>query len=686
MPFHAGNRPSKGERYSPPVVADPFFNQTTLLLNGNGTNGAQNNTFLDGSTNNFTITRNGNTTQGTFTPFSQPADYWSNFFDGNEDYFNVANTSIGSLSGNSFTIECSIFLTAYAVPSTGLYTSALFSSHSTSSFNGFEFYVKGTASSWTTVGVYATTAGTIDREFGFTFSLNTWYHIALTRTSGGTFVIYVNGTSIGTFTNTASWTDFSPYGIAHSNLTGYRYFFPGYISNYRLVIGSVVYSSNFTPPTTPLTAITNTKLLTCQSNRFVDNSTLNNTLTRFGDVRVTPFSPFAPTAAYSASVNGGSGYFDGTGDYLSYSEFSSATDFTAECWFYRTATGTVRHNLFSTINAGDGNTNRNCQLAVGTDGSIFVALNNAAVSEFNSVGGNVVPIGTWNHIVYVRSGTNLSVFVNGTRIANGTSSATLFLSSVGTSIYNSVASSFVNGYISNSRITNTVVYDPSASTITVPTAPLTAVTGTHALLNFTNAGIIDSTGKNVLETIADAQIDTTIKKYGTGSIKFDGSGDYLNIPLTPEYNFGNGDFTVELWINSPGISSQGILAFPHNSGNYAPILLFGATSTRIDFYSSSAGTSWNVASGAVVGTITVNTWHHVAISKQGSSIRLFFDGTLTGTTTFSGTFTGTYDRVWIGDTSANSNFNGYIDDLRITKGVARYTTNFTPPAQEFIGR
>ena len=64
--------------------ADPNFNQTVLLLHGDGTNGAQNNTFLDSSTNNFTITRNGNTTQGTFTPFSLAAGEWSNYFDGDD--------------------------------------------------------------------------------------------------------------------------------------------------------------------------------------------------------------------------------------------------------------------------------------------------------------------------------------------------------------------------------------------------------------------------------------------------------------------------------------------------------------------------------------------------------------------------------------------------------------------------
>jgi hypothetical protein len=69
------------------AAADPNFNQTTLLLHGDGTNGAQNNTFLDSSTNNFTITRNGNTTQGTFSPFSLAEGQWSNYFDGSDEGF-----------------------------------------------------------------------------------------------------------------------------------------------------------------------------------------------------------------------------------------------------------------------------------------------------------------------------------------------------------------------------------------------------------------------------------------------------------------------------------------------------------------------------------------------------------------------------------------------------------------------
>uniref|UniRef100_UPI0037BE58A4 hypothetical protein n=1 Tax=Flavobacterium sp. TaxID=239 RepID=UPI0037BE58A4 len=84
------------------AVSDPNFENVSLLLQGDGTNGAQNNTFLDSSTNNFTITRNGNTTQGTFSPYG---DLWSNYFDGNGDILSLtANANLNISTGN-FTIE-----------------------------------------------------------------------------------------------------------------------------------------------------------------------------------------------------------------------------------------------------------------------------------------------------------------------------------------------------------------------------------------------------------------------------------------------------------------------------------------------------------------------------------------------------------------------------------------------------
>ena len=97
-------------------AVDPFFQYVTALLHGDGTNGAQNNTFLDSSTNNFTITRNGNTTQGSFSPFSQKG--WSAYLGGAGNYFQTPasseSTIIGTLSSTcNLTIECWIYPTAY---------------------------------------------------------------------------------------------------------------------------------------------------------------------------------------------------------------------------------------------------------------------------------------------------------------------------------------------------------------------------------------------------------------------------------------------------------------------------------------------------------------------------------------------------------------------------------------------
>ena len=169
--------------------ADPYFEYPTLLLPGSGTNGAQNNTFLDSSTNNFTITRNGNTTQGTFSPFSQTG--WGNYFDGSGDYLSVASNAAFTLGSSSdFCIEGWIYSTG--TPGTDAVIAGTWQNGSTTYANRWLLSLRtsGTAIYW-----WDSTGSPGITYTGIT--TNQWVHIAVVRNSG-TITLYVNGVSRGT--------------------------------------------------------------------------------------------------------------------------------------------------------------------------------------------------------------------------------------------------------------------------------------------------------------------------------------------------------------------------------------------------------------------------------------------------------------------------------------------------------
>ncbi len=248
-------------------ATDANFKQVALLLHGDGTNGSQNNTFLDSSTNNFTITRNGNTTQGTFTPFSQDAGYWSNYFP-TASYLTVATNAAFTYGTGDFTIECWVYLTTtgaiqYIIDQRNSGTAnAVIPAIYVSASNVLTYFVSNAAQ------ITGTT----------TLAANAWYHVAVARSSTST-KMFLNGVQEG-----STYSDSNNYAasrvVINSNAATAGNYLVGYTSNVRLIKGTAVYTSAFTPSTTPLTAITNTSLLTCQSNRLVDNSSNNFAITR----------------------------------------------------------------------------------------------------------------------------------------------------------------------------------------------------------------------------------------------------------------------------------------------------------------------------------------------------------------------------------------------------------------------
>lgn len=632
--------------------ADPYFENVTLLLPGDGTNGAQNNTFLDSSTNNFTITRNGNTTQGTFSPFSKVDGRWGVAFDDSGDQLTIASNAALGMGTGDFTIE---FWYYHLSRSSGDTICA-------PSTDNLNIYINSSG----VLGYYQGSS----QNSSQTVPLNTWVHIALVR-SGSTVKMYYNGTEVLSHSNsinyaTASWyIGTNPGGVDPSH---------GVVSNLRIVKGTAVYTAAFTVPTAPLTAITNTVLLTCQSNRFKDNSTNAFAITRNGDVAVTTFSPFPTMTAYAAGTNGGSGYFDGSGDYLecsSNSAFSFGTgNLTVEAWIYRAASGTFP--IFANGAASSGS----FSLYIYND-----KLEGAFYGGTSLTGATSLTVNAWHHVAIVRSGTTLSLYLNGTRDATTTSSSNNTSSNCVIARDWTNGSAYSNGYISSLRVVKgTAVYDPSVSTLTVPTAPLTAVTNTSLLTNFTNGGIIDTSMSNDLETVGNAQISTTQSKFGGASMSFDGTGDWLAIPAGDKFAFGSGDYTVEAWIYFNSITNTDLQI----------IFMSGSTGGNT-FYFHADGNQLSVGTASVLvsnqsTTFNTGTWYHVAACRSGTTLRLFVNGTQIGSNATDSTSWISSGTARVGSNeSGGQTVNGYIDDLRVTKGYARYTSNFTAPVGPFNG-
>jgi len=122
-----------------------------------------------------------------------------------------------------------------------------------------------------------------------------------------------------------------------------------------------------------------------------------------------------------------------------------------------------------------------------------------------------------------------------------------------------------------------------------------------------------------------------------------------------------------------------LIAWDNNTNNFV-IAIYTSSSGVLSYYLSSNGTSWNIAQQILMGNISATTWTHVALVRNGSVFTPYINGVAGNTTTSAATLTTSTLPLIIGATGAGTSpFNGYIDDLRITKGYARYTSNFSPP-------
>jgi len=675
-------------------ATDDDFNLVTGLYHFDGANGAQNKTFLDSSSNAFSVTRAGSSTQGTFSPFSAEEGKFSIEFPiGNTDKkLTLANnTNNFALGTSAFTIECWVFVTA----DTNSYSRVWHIGPYWNDNNSLGLVVNDTASSDKIAFCIFAAGGRTCVSTNVT-PMNQWTHIACVRDSSGNFKLFINGNLDATNTSYTS-TNISPSGnqtlaigsvFETSTNIQTDASFEGFISNLRLVVGTALYSSSFTPSTSPLTAVTNTNLLTCCSNRFIDKSTSAHPITAIptgASPKVKPFSPFAPSAEYDSAVNGGSFYGDGSGDYASIAADSafdvlSNGTFTIDFWFYRESSFGLYSDyvgIFNGVSAG--------VLLYQYSTGFHVYINGSTVFNVTHPATN-----QWVHVALTRDGTTLRLFLNG--VLKGSSTASLGASNYPLNVAgDSTGRVGVQGYVSDVRVVKgTALY---TSAFSPPTAPSTAITNTEVLLNFTNFAAFDQSGKTNAITRANAQTSTAVTpKFGTASLYLDGTSD--NLHLVNVVPIGYSPFTIEFFFRSNTTSLdtyyRRLYKMASNSGQsneWAEIC--------INHPSGSYGSGNNIfvyvpdVNGRITGTATPfdNNWHHFALTRDSSNnLKMFVDGTQDGSTaTNAYNFSQTQHLVGANDTTGNGDFLGYIDELRLTM-KARYTSNFTAPTKESPNR
>jgi len=253
----------------------------------------------------------------------------------------------------------------------------------------------------------------------------------------------------------------------------------------------------------------------------------------------------------------------------------------------------------------------------------------------------------------------------------------LYGSIAGTMIYGNATADFDNLIINNSDNINTklLVDVPSIAPTTTP-EPNTAL-----LLHFDESTLIDSSyNKYPLTLNSSVARSATQSKFGGYSGSFNGSTQYISLPSSADWNFGSGDFTIDGWFYSLSQTGNPITLFSCGTPtNHINVYSKLDTTMYFQYYT---GSTWY--GQATSTTFPINSWHHVALVRFGTSLKLYYDGTLIGTLTLPGGFSFSHSNIKLADNGDGvPKFNGYMDEFRVSKGIARWTSDFTPPTSAY---
>jgi hypothetical protein len=435
---------------------------------------------------------------------------------------------------------------------------------------------------------------------------------------------------------------------------------------------------------------------------FVDTSSIGQTATSFGSA----------TQSSGGKWGGNRGVFDGSTAYLSVASNAAlalgTSNFTIDFWATRSGEGegaafpqiildarTAEPSSQITIRVNTVSTGR--QISLWVDG-------------VSRIVGTAMAINTRYYVAITRSAGVTRLFVNGLQVGGDWSDTTNYTATTWTVGRGSVAVNGSLGFFQGSINDLRLVRGTAAYTATF-TAPTTAIPaagggggGATTDPNFSSVSLLlHMDGSNNSTTFTDsgpnaftiaaagsAKLITGNKKFGTAALSLDGNSSYLSVAANSAFDMGTGNWTIELWTYTTD-QTKAYPALIANNGSWGT----NATSLRFETLGSSQKFTLNyntsTSGGAVLletGTYSFNQWRHVAAVREGTTLRIYVDGAQAASMTIASTVAFNWSAggyVYVGNSwdGASSNMTETIDDVRITKGVARYTANFTPPTAAF---
>ena len=682
-------------------------NSRYTALSVKATATGSNQTFDDASTSNHTITASGSIVASTFSPHRH-GGYSLKFENSASDDNNIKFNNISGAgqveTAGEFCVETWVKFTI-PTPAAGSPNARIFASDGSggnASWNLQLFPVygnnfAGAISIYTNTYVYNADGVASASEI---INDGQWHHIAVTRDSSNNLRLFSDGSLVTTVTNTTTF-QFEETRLGKRDGGTGNSCYTGEMRDTRVVIGSSVYESAFTPPTEPLTAITNTYLLVGDLTYIKDESTNNfsihaGTFNNGSNVLLPKKSPISlfDNSAYSEADNGASVKIESSGSNRLTSPITAmgTGDFTISGWVY--TIGSNNPDIIFDTRPISADASTGFYFAQYNAGYFYIGT---ASNNFGPIQGTTnYPKNAWNHFAIVRdSSGNLKMYINGNLEGTDAIGTSKDLTSTDITIgSNRAGSSTCNAYVSDLKIESTAVY---TAAFTPSTTPAVSDSNTTFLFN-PETSISDLSQRNALICRGDLETSTTQVKFaGTKSIYFAGSDDYIHVPnsgTNSAFSLNSTKFTIEGWFYKETNSGDWdeIISKYRWSSNLSWRLKHNTNGTFTFDYSTSGSNNSSLTS---TGTLGTGAWAHVALVAN-NNLKLYINGVgeVLSASALPAFFDTSYD-VLIGalryDNTNNNDgtkimeYNGWMQDLRIHNNHAQYTADFTPPTEELEG-